>query len=154
MFGSNQSRGFTLLEIVLVVLILGILALAVAPVIGRTVGGVGIKTEALRLAEDIRYTQHAAFSEGQNFRLALDTSTGSYRVYPVGHTGDVRKEAEMGDSVAGISSSDLPTDEDMTYITYLPTGAPSQAGSITLSNDSGGSISVIIALGTGRVRVQ
>jgi|GEM_PF-1266013 len=149
----NRSGGFTLLEIVLVVLILGILALVTAPVIGRVVGGMGIKTEALKLAEDIRYAQHAALGEGTNFQLALNKSTGTYRVYPLEDNTDIRKEASMGDSVTGISS-DFYNSGDMTYITYLPTGSPNEAGTVTLTNQSGGSVSVIVALGTGRVRVE
>lgn len=153
MFGLNRSGGFTLLELVVVILILAVMALAVAPIIGQVIGGVGIKSEALQLSEDIRYTQHKALSEGQMFRLMLNTSTKQYQVYPLDDTADIRKEIAMGDTVAGISST-FPTDESITYITYLPTGSPSQAGTITLTNDSGGTISVIVALGTGRVRVE
>lgn len=152
----KRSGGFTLLEIVLVVLILGILALVTAPVIGRVVGGMGIKTEALSLAEDIRYAQHKALGEGTNFQLALNKSTGTYWVYPLADSTDIRKDVAMGDSVAGISST-FPVDTgnlDITYITYLPTGSPNEAGRITLTNSNGGSVSVIVALGTGRVRVE
>ena len=162
-----RSGGFTLLEIVLVVLILGVLSLAVAPVIGRVVGQTGIKTEAMQLAEDIRYTQHSALSEGQMFRLELNKNSGAYLVYAYDPDADpsdprdVRKDMAMGDSVTGISSS-FPADGDnpnISYITYLATGSPSAEGvpgpwTITLTNDSGGSVSVIVALGTGRVRVQ
>lgn len=160
----NRTDGFTLLEIVVVVVILGILALVVAPVLGRVVGGMGIKTEALKLAEDVRYAQHSALSEGRMFRLALDKSTGTYQVYPYDTDADpedpkdIRKEGALDDSVKGITSSFPVDDEDIsiTYITYLPTGSPSQLEemSVTLTNDSGGSVSVIVALGTGRVRVE
>lgn len=161
---TYRSGGFTLLEIVLVVLILAILALVAAPVIGRVVGGVGIKSEALKLAEDVRYAQSSALSEGQMFRLALDKSAGTYQVYPYDPDADpeepkdIRKEGAIGDSVTDISSSFPVNDENIniSYITYLPTGSPSQPGerAVTLTNDNGGSISVIVALGTGRVRVQ
>lgn len=159
----NRSGGFTLLEIVVVVVILAVLATVVAPVIGRVVGKAGIKTEALKLAEDVRYTQHSALSEGQMFRLEMDMGDGTYQVYPYDPNADpddpkdIRKDVTLEDSVTGIASS-FPTDgddPDITYITYLPTGSPSQPGemSVTLSNDSG-SVSVIVAMGTGRVRVQ
>jgi prepilin-type N-terminal cleavage/methylation domain-containing protein len=152
----NRTGGFTLLEIVLVVLILAILATVAAPVIGRVVGKAGIKAEALKLCEDIRYAQHSALSEGQYFQLALNKSTGAYRVYPLADGADIRKDVEMGDNVTGISAT-FPVDADdtdITYITYLSTGSPSVAGTITLSESSGGTISVIVALGTGRVRVE
>lgn len=160
----RNQKGFTLLELIVVILILGILAAAVAPSVGRIVGGVGIKSEALEFAEAVRYTQSRALSEGQYFYLKLNRNTGYYKVYALleDESGniyeDIRKEDTVDDVVAGITSSFPPDPDDgsWTVITYMPTGATSQtgAGTITFRSENGDTVKVIVALGTGRVRVE
>lgn len=149
----NRRGGFTLMELVLSVLILGVLTLVAAPVIARAFGGIGAKSEAQKLCEDIRYVQHTALTEGRSVTLVLDTDTRQYRVYPLDDTTDIRRDVTLDECVEGISST-FPMSGTVTYINYLPTGSPSQAGTVTLSHSGGGTVSVIVALGTGRVRVE
>lgn len=92
---GTRRGGFTLAEIVAVVVIMGIMAAIVAPRMARFAAIVRTRTAANRMATDLAYTRQLAARSGQRARLALERSdrcpappgwTGGYR-YRVIHAG-------------------------------------------------------------------
>ncbi|MEO5657581.1 MAG: GspH/FimT family pseudopilin [Nitrospiria bacterium] len=75
---SNNDRGFTVIELVLVIVVVAIIALAAAP---RLVNITGVKASATarRLQSDIAYTQNLAMTSNRRHRVVFP-STNSYEV--------------------------------------------------------------------------
>lgn len=70
---KSASRGFTVLELVLVILIVGIIAVTVTPT--NTQVPMRLAYEARRVLNDIRYTQALSMASGQRYRWVRTSST-------------------------------------------------------------------------------
>ena len=72
-----RFRGFTLVELLLVILITGLLAVSVMP--KWTASSLGLEFEARRVLNDIRYTQALSMASGQRYRF-VKISASAYRI--------------------------------------------------------------------------
>ncbi len=70
---KSAGQGFTLLELVLVILIVGIIAITVTPT--STQAPIRLAYEAQRILNDIRYTQAMSMASGQRYRWVRTSST-------------------------------------------------------------------------------
>lgn len=83
---ARKARGFTLVELIMVMLVMGIIAAIVMPLWpGKQLE---LSAQASRLASDIRYTQHLATTRGMRFQL-LRVSSSSYRIQSIETTPEV-----------------------------------------------------------------
>ena len=73
------SRGFTLVEIVIVVIIIGIAALVTVPMMSSA-ASMQIRSAANMIAADLEYARSMAISRGQNYSVEFDTGTERYRI--------------------------------------------------------------------------
>jgi prepilin-type N-terminal cleavage/methylation domain-containing protein len=78
-FERRATRGFTLIELALVLFILGILATLAAPAIS-VLGGARLDSEARRLAAVISYLHDEAALRGRVYRLSFDFAESTYAV--------------------------------------------------------------------------
>jgi len=74
-----QGGGFTLIEILIVVVIIGIAALIAVPMMSSA-ATLQIRAAANMIAADLEYTKSMAISRGQNFSVVFDKYTESYRI--------------------------------------------------------------------------
>ena len=74
-----QSGGFTLIEVLLVVVIIAIAAMTVIP-IASSAASVQIRSAANMIAADLEYAKSMAISRGQYFSVVFDETTESYRI--------------------------------------------------------------------------
>lgn len=74
---NTKDHGFTLLEVVLVILIIGVIAITVTPT--RLQVPMRMQYEATRVLNDIRYTQALSMASGQRYRWVRTSST-SYQI--------------------------------------------------------------------------
>jgi len=79
---GRYTSGFTLIEAVMVVVILGILYFAAQPRFD-TFYNLKLKTAAKKLISDIRYTQSLAVSRHDDYAIYFDVDGENYRVYRV-----------------------------------------------------------------------
>ncbi len=77
--GRTAANAFTLIEILIVVVILGIVALAALPMMSSA-ASVQIRAAANVIAADLEYARSMAVSRGQCYSVAFDKSTESYEV--------------------------------------------------------------------------
>ena len=76
-----ENRGFTLAELVIIILLIGILAVFVAP---RMLDVTSTKAAAFadKLRADIRYTQNAAMTANRRYRVYVNTAPAPVPVAP------------------------------------------------------------------------
>lgn len=72
----NGDRGFTLIELILVIAIIGILSVVVFP---RLPSAVNIEMEARRVLNAIKFAQMLSIASGQRYRFVISSNT-TYQV--------------------------------------------------------------------------
>jgi len=77
---AASARGFTLIEALLVVVLLGILVALAVPDFARSFRNQAFHTEVLNLQQAVRYCQYQAIAGRKVLRLAVDPEGGSYRI--------------------------------------------------------------------------
>lgn len=95
--GQGRETGFTLLELVVVILVLGIVAVFAA-VRWQAVDAYASTTHADQLARDIRHVQTLAISWGLPLRISVNAAGTAYSVLCVTGTGALPCAA-AGDTV-------------------------------------------------------
>jgi MSHA pilin protein MshC len=126
----NEQRGFTLIELVMVLVLIGILAAFVAPKLGNvTSTKAGSFTDKLRA--DMRYAQDLAMTRNQRYRVYFNTAPASAQGYVV--VNDANGNGTWGE--AGEIASDPAGGGNLSVI--LNAG---QYAGITVSTPAGGFI--------------
>jgi MSHA pilin protein MshC len=79
---NMRRKGFTLIELVMVIVLIGIIAVFIAP---RMVDVTGTKAGAFRdkLRADIRYAQNLAMTQNRRYRVYVNTAPGPANGYAV-----------------------------------------------------------------------
>jgi len=91
---SNQS-GFTLIELALVVVILGLLVGLCLPALGELEPD-RMKSTARRLAGTVKYLYNEAVMSGTEHRLIFDLAANSYHAVQVAPTGELEPLGNQG----------------------------------------------------------
>lgn len=159
--GGKFRGGYTLIEVLLVVSILGIVSAAVVPSM-LTAGSMGVQAAARVIVADLLYAQNEAIAQQGTRKVVFDVANNSYRL---------TDEANATLTVSWIKGSannyvvDFSNDRRFTGVTILAVdfnggnvidfddlGTPSNGGSITIQFDRR-SYRIDVASFTGRVTV-
>ena len=157
----TRADGFTIIELVAVIVLLGILAISIIPR-SPTKGSLTIAGQAHQLASDIRYVQSLSMTRGQRFCFRL-TSTG-YNMTTTAANACTATSTEHPAGIAlpvsldGISvNSTLPAGD----VIFNGKGAPYTdattalaANAVVTLSGEGGTKTVTISPVTGRVVVD
>jgi Tfp pilus assembly protein FimT len=118
----KRAAGYTLFELILTVMIVGVIGMIAVPVINSTTSAPGIKTAANMLTSDIEYVESACISTPQSLRvLRIDLAANKYWV-------------------AAASSTDTPINspaDGQAYMNDFSTGRSSRLNGVTLRSVSG-----------------
>lgn len=76
-------RGYTLVEVLIVVTIVGLMASVVVPTLSSTSGAVALEAMARTLAADLRIARHSAVQYNSSYKVTLNLTDNSYQVAPV-----------------------------------------------------------------------
>jgi general secretion pathway protein H len=71
----NRSRGFSLLELVIVLLIISLLALLVTPRLTKTIGHMEVKSAAKKISAILRYCRSDAVNKNRIVQVSFDTES-------------------------------------------------------------------------------
>jgi prepilin-type N-terminal cleavage/methylation domain-containing protein len=135
--------GFTLIEIIIVIVILAIAAMTVIPMMSSG-GSVQIRSAANIIAADLEYAKSMAISRGQNYSVEFDEASESYSIkdqsgtvisHPVKkgfpYTIDFKNDSRL--SKVDITSVDFSSSGTVTFNCL---GSPVNGGTIILNADS------------------
>ena len=144
---GNDSPGFSLLELILVLLLLGLSSLIVLPTIDKELRGREVRRSALALAAVARNLRNRALYEGIPQRLTLKVSDNSYfasRDREIRLPSDVRFSAVAGGQTL---------DQSVRQFIFFPNGS-SVGGEIRLSGGrNAASYSVRLEALSGKVDI-
>lgn len=150
-----QKRGFTLIEIIAVVVILGIVAFMAIPMVSNA-ADIQVRAAANRIAADIDYAKSMAITHQRSYSVVFDPANESYdiRVEPAGSGDVIDHPVNPGAFVVNLSivgldrvdiaSADFDADTSKA-ITFdylgspysgLDTTSPLNTGQITLQADN------------------
>ena len=158
---SNRRGAFTLVEIIIVVLLMGILAAASMPVIGAAAADMKLRATARKLAADLNYIRSLAVTEGAEYGIVY-SATGYKALKPAdGDMDDPGLEPITHPLTHRPWVVDLSDDQitlaadfsDESKVMFDSTGAPNAAGQIVMTL---GKISttVTVEASTGRVNAS
>ena len=158
LFGRSADRGFTLMEMLIVVVVIGIVAAMAVPSFLGYMPKLRVKSAAREIVSDLRLARSKAVSERRPFGVVFDLSTNSVTTFA--DTDDPASQTySSSDSVMAIDT--LNTDLDLSSCTYNnncvvfnSTGAASTSGDLQLVTDDGSILmSINLLASTGRVRL-
>jgi len=176
-----MRKGFTLLELLVVLVIISIMAAFVGPRIAGSMSSLTLKTAAKKVAASLRYARSQATSESRPYFVLFDLDKGRLTI-KFGQTAtkeDKEKEAAEGGQDPGASEgmadeavkdrfkvyalpegvrfdkvvSDKNEDtSDIFQIVFFPNGG-SSGGEVLLENDRGRRYNISVDFVVGTVRL-
>jgi type II secretion system protein H len=178
----GRQRAFTLLEILMVIMIMGILVAITLPRMSGTFGIARLKSTARDLTGILRYARNTAVLREQPCEIRFDMDKGQYQLVLLDASGDIYEERHstrrsrrreedatanvMGDDVAGVRQlpnrvfftviyTDAPLTDDThrPRVIYYPDGSATPA-TIAIEDDKKHAISVEVFRTTGMARVS
>lgn len=159
--GGRPERAFTLVEMLMVVVILGIAAAIVVPRVGRT-EPFRVQAAARAVVGDLTFAQNEAIGNQQRRTVDFDPAAESYRVLRPGNGGDEVCDAPWlgGDFVVNFGPNSqfgaidiVSTSFNNNSISFDDLGAPSEGGTVVLAAGER-TFSVSVAPLTGRITVS
>jgi type II secretion system protein H len=143
---GRAQKGFTLLETIIVLVIIGILAALVVPVANRAIGHSRVHNSANVIAADLQLAFSLASRQRAPLRIVVDPSGRKYRITT--RTGTVLKERRVGDG-ADLHVSTMSS--TVSSLEVFPNGLSS--GPIAITVGINGYAQTITMTRAGQVRV-
>jgi len=176
-----MRKGFTLLELLVVLVIISIAAAFVGPQVVGSMSTLTLKTAAKKVASSLRYARSQATSEGRPYFVLFDTDKGRLTIKSgqIATKEDKEKEPAEGEQDTGTSEgmadeavkerfkvyalpegvrfdrvvSDKNEDiSDVFQIIFFPNGG-SGGGEVLLENDRGRRYNISVDFVSGTVRL-
>ena len=144
-YSSNRSRGFTIIELIVIVAIILVLTTLSVNGLSNLLQWNKLNTIAIQLRADLRLAQANAFYEGVYYKIEFWTALNRYRIY---------KQTELYKDVQLEDVNLFNTNFTGNNLYFYPSGVPSQGGTVTLKNNRGKVLYVIMTPVTARIRIS
>jgi prepilin-type N-terminal cleavage/methylation domain-containing protein len=136
----NQQKGFTLIELIIVMGIMGILATIAAPSFQNNIRNQNLKTAARGITSDFFATREKALSENVRYRITFDQASNSYTI--AGGTAAGAPYVDQQTKLMTSYASYIKVDADQ--VVFFQTRGTVTACNFTISNTNNGSVANII----------
>jgi len=155
-----SGRGFTIIEILIVVVILAIAAMTAIPMISSA-GSIQVRSVASMIAADLEYAKSLAITKGQDFSVVFDTSGDSYEIkmgdqngttilHPVkkgfDYVIDLQDEGLGKADITGAAFGGNP------HVKFDYLGSPDNGGTVTVQG-GGATLTISVEAVTGYITV-
>ena len=138
----KNSRGFTLIEIIIVIVIMGILAIVAVPQFTNTIQTKRLYDAVEKLNDDINYCRHYAISQHTNTYIRFQPNRERYRLFYGEDWGSRKALLSPGtNSKAWFTIPDMflgvgiqRTSFSSNRLSFDWWGTPSQGGTVILTN--------------------
>lgn len=144
----RPSAGFTMLELLLVMALMGLMAMIAFPNITGFLDSLSLQHDALQLAQEMRACRTEAIMSQQAQDIRFYPNNDYYEIAPANRVILLSK----GIKIKGTTFKNDPH-LSMPYCRFRATGAPSQGGHIRLVNRQGKAKYVIVSVAVARIRV-
>lgn len=142
-----RQQGFTLLELLVVLLIMGLMLTLAPPVFERVMPGVGLKSAAREIAGGLREARGVAIRDNRDIALIVDTEKKAFSL-----AGDPRvHELDPDLAVRLTTAASERTGETAAGIRFFPDGT-STGGRVSLSRNER-TYHVVVDWLTGRIEI-
>ncbi len=144
---ARPARGFSLLEVILVLAIVALASLLAAAAVGGGADGMRLRSAAKEVAAQLRYTRAQALATGEAQRFVIDPEAHTW-------TAPKQRDGELSDKLAIVftGAREVQPEEGIGAIVFFPDGA-STGGRVWLAIDDA-AWQVDVAWLTGQVRVS
>jgi len=163
----GTSSGFSLLELLVVILLISLISALVMPRMAASLPGVQLKSTARAVAASLRYARSKAVFESTPYVAIFDHTQRLLAVEPVEEpieSAELDKLREIlntsrvyelpdGIEFAAFNNSDADQDRDLFSILFFPRG-DSTGGKIVLQNLRGNQYALTVDPITGAVEIE
>ena len=140
----QNPAGFSLLELLVVLMLLALLTAVVIPSLGRVLSTAKLKTSSREIAASIRLARSKAASEQQVYLLGFDLERNEVKLSSLNST--YRKSFELPDGVrlTKVSLLETPVEQEAKdpFFYFMPNGN-SQSFQVSLRNEQGRALRVV-----------
>lgn len=150
------TRGFTLIEVIIVLVLLAIVAAIALPTFQRLVVNSPLKTAARDLMAEFALQKERAIAESRQYRVVLDVNNGSYDIQQCQNTGSTCGNwNSIQTKNLSRYANDISFDSGSTSVTnyVFQTRGTVTNGTIVLRNNRNSTATIRINI-AGRTNVQ
>ena len=145
---KSSQPGFSLMELLIVISIIGIISLIGLPVYKSITPNIALNSSVRDMASDLRYAQQLAVTEQKIYSVRFNILDNNYYIFQA-DSGAVIKSRNINsqvkiNSITGLSSSTA---------SFTVTGASLESGNISMMNKNG-KINAIEIKPSGYVKIQ
>ncbi len=127
---TRPSRGFTLLELLVVLTLAAVLLATIPPLLSKGLSNAELRGAARQLAASLRFARSQAITKGEEAVLVLDVEQRRYRVQGMRREFHLPREL----SVKIVTAESEVSGSDTGTIRFFPNGS-STGGRVTVANE-------------------
>lgn len=154
-FYKNCSDGFTLIELIVIIIIIGILSFIGIPRFQNTIDSINLKVASDKLMDDLRYVRNIGVNSHRNtwFNINVGLNSYSYGIYATPPLGNPQTLIDPTTNQPAIIDLDDYSNVTITSETlgggfyYNWLGTPSVGGQVVLNN----TITIVVEEETGYI---